>query len=109
MKLINASEEDLTIALSAVREWDDDVRMAAGALPAPNPQWLHFEMENIKVRAGAIGRVRIWASIPKQTRYIGRRFAFVAAADAVAGGRRTRRYFVYYAVLEGQEDATRAR
>ncbi len=108
LKLINASDEDLTISLSPVREWDESVRMAAGVSLVPNPQWLHFEAESIKVRAGAIGRARIWASIPNQSRYVGRRFAFVAAADAVAGGRRTRRYFVYYAVLDGPEGATRA-
>jgi hypothetical protein len=109
-KIVNAGDEDLTVTLSPARDWDDgEARLKDGYDPAPNPRWLRFDPGVVKIRAGAIGRARIGASIPRQTRYAGRRLAFVVAADAVAGGRRTRRYFVLYAVTRDLEEDTRAR
>jgi hypothetical protein len=109
LKLVNAGEEDLTVTLSPARDWSDDVRLADGYEPAANPRWLRFEPGAVKVRAGAIGRARIRAVIPRQKRYAGRRWSFVAAVDAVAGGRTTRRYFVLRVNSDEMEEETRAR
>jgi hypothetical protein len=109
VKIVNAEDEDLTVTLSPAREWDDAARIRDGYMPAPNPRWLHIEPGVVKVRAGAIGRVRIWADVPRQTRYAGRHWAFVAAVDAVAAGRRTRRYFVLHVDTEPLEEKTQAR
>jgi hypothetical protein len=110
VKFVNAGEEDLTVTLSPARDWSDDVRIPDGYEPAPNPRWLHFEAGTMRVRAGAIGRARIWADVPRESRYAGRRWAFVAAVDAVAGGRRTRRYFVLAVNTEKNlEEETRVR
>lgn len=108
VKIVNAGDEDLTVTFSPAREWNDDVRIREGYEPAPNPRWLRFESGAVKVRAGAIGRARMWASVPREERYAGRRWAFVAAVDAVSGGRRTRRYFVLYANTRDLEEETRA-
>jgi hypothetical protein len=108
-KIVNASEEDLTVTLAPAREWDDDVRILEGYEPAPNPRWLHVEPGELKIRAGAIGRARVWAEPPKEARYAGRRWAFVAAVDGVAGGRRTRRYFVLHADVERLEEENHGR
>ena len=109
LKLVNAGEEDLTVTFSPAREWSDDVRILDGYEPAPNPRWLRFEPGETKIRAGAIGRARIWAVVPRESRYAGRRLAFVVAVDAVAGGRRTRRYFVLHVNSEPLEEETRVR
>lgn len=109
VKLVNAGDEDLTVTLSPVREWDENAQILPGYEPAANPRWLRFEPEVVKIRAGAIGRARVWASVPKQARYAGRRWAFVAAVDAEADGRRTRRYFVLHADAERLEEETRKR
>lgn len=109
LKIVNAGEEDLTVTFSPARDWSDDARIREGYEPAPNPRWLRFDPGVVKVRAGAIGRARIWASIPRQKRYAGRRWAFVAAVDAAAGGRVTRRYFVLHVNTEEMEEETRAR
>ena len=106
LKIANAGEEDLTVTFSPAREWSDDARIQDGYEPAPNPRWLRFEPGVVKIRAGAIGRARIWADVPRQKRYAGRRWAFVAAVDAVAGGRRTRRYFVLHVNTEAMEEET---
>jgi hypothetical protein len=109
IKLVNASDEDLAVSLAPAREWDDDVvGISDGYAPAPNPRWLRFEPGVVKIRAGAIGRARIWADVPKEARYAGRRWAFVAAVDAVAGGRTTRRYFVLHVDAERLEESNRA-
>jgi hypothetical protein len=109
LKIVNAGEEDLTVTLSPARVWNDDARIMDGYEPAANPRWLHFEPGVVKVRAGAIGRARIWADVPREPRYAGRRWAFVAAVDAVAGGRRTRRYFVLHMNTPEMEEETQAR
>ena len=109
LKIVNAGEEDLTVTFSPARDWDDAVRFLDGYEPAPNPLWLRAEPGVVKIRAGAIGRARIWADVPNQPRYKGRRWAFVAAVDAVAGGRRTRRYFVLNVNTEKLEEKPRAR
>ena len=109
LKIVNAGDEDLTVTLSPARDWDDEARIKDGYEPAPNPRWLHIEPGVVTVRAGAIGRARIWADVPRESRYAGRRWAFVAAVDAMAGGRRTRRYFVLHVNAEPMEEATRAR
>jgi hypothetical protein len=109
LKLVNAGEEDLTATLSPARDWDETVRIREGYEPAPNPRWLRFDPGVVKVRAGAIGVARIWTDVPRQTRYAGRRWAFVTAVDAVAGGRRTRRYFVLYVNADEMEEKTRVR
>ncbi len=108
LKIANAGEEDLTVTLSPARDWDETVRMTNGDAPAPNPRWLRFEPGVVKVRAGAIGRARIWAVVLREPRYAGRSWAFVAAVDAVAGGRRTRRYFVLHVNTERLEEEKRA-
>ena len=109
LKIVNAGEEDLTVTFSSARDWDDSARIMDGYEPAPNPRWLHFEPGAVKVRAGAIGRARVWADVPREPRYAGRRWAFVAAVDAVAGGRRTRRYFVLHVNTERSEEEKRVR
>ncbi len=109
LKIIEAGDEDLSVSLSPVREWDGNARPEEGFEPAPNPRWLRLEPGVVKVRAGAIGRARVWASVPRQARYAGRRFFFVVALDAVAGGRRTRRYFIYHLETVRPEEKTRAR
>jgi len=96
LKLVNAGDEDLTVTLSPAREWTDDARLRDGEEPAPNPRWLHFDSASIKLRAGAIARARAWASIPREKRYAGRKWALVGAVEAANGGRRTRRYFVLH-------------
>jgi hypothetical protein len=106
LKMANAGEEDLTVTLSPARDWNDDARLQDGYEPAPNPRWLRFEPGIVKVRAGAVGRARIWADVPREKRYAGRRWAFVAAVDAVAGGRRTRRYFVLHVTADEMEEET---
>ena len=109
MKIVNAGEEDLTVTFLAAREWNDDVRIQVGYEPAPNPNWLRFDPSTVKVRAGAIGRARIWAAIPRQKRYAGRRWGFVVAIDAEAKGRRSRRYYVLHVNTEEMEEETRVR
>ncbi len=109
VKLIDAGEEDLRVVLRPAREWDRSVRLDPGEEPAPNPRWLRLEPAAVKVRAGAIGRARIVATVPRERRYAGRRWAFVVAVDATAGGRTTRRYFVLHTVTPDWEEDTRAR
>ena len=109
LKLINAGEEDLRVVLRPARDWDASVRLEPGEEPAPNPRWLRLEPGAVKVRAGAIGRARIAASVPRERRYAGRRWAFVVAVDAEAGGRTTRHWFVLHAVTPDWEEDTRAR
>ena len=108
LKLVNAGDEDLTVTLSPAREWDDEARIKEGYEPAPNPRWLRFDPGVVVVRAGAIVRARIWADVPRQARYAGRRWAFVAAVDAEASGRRTRRYFTLNVTTEKMEEKTQA-
>lgn len=108
VKIVNAGDEDLTVTLSPARDWDDAVRIREGDEPSPNPRWLRFEPGVVKVRAGAIGRARIRTSIPRQKRYAGRRWSFVAAVDAEAGGRKTRRYFVLSVDTRDLEEDTQA-
>lgn len=109
VKIVNAGDEELTVTLSPAREWDKTALIRDGYEPAPNPRWLQVEPQAVKVRAGAIGTARVRADVPKEARYAGRKFAFVAAVDAVANGRKTRRYFVLHANIEKLEEATRAR
>ena len=109
IKIVNAGDEDLTVTLSPAREWDDAARIQDGYEPVPNPHWLRFDPGVVTVRAGAIGRARVWADVPRESRYAGRRWALVAAVDAVAGGRRTRRYFVLHVNMESLEEETRVR
>lgn len=104
VKIVNAGEEDLTVTLSPAREWTDEARLRDGEEAAPNPRWLHFDSETLKVRAGAIARARAWASVPREKRYAGRRWAFVGAVEASGGGRRTRRYFVLHVTTPPLED-----
>lgn len=108
VKIVNAGDEDLTVSLTPAREWDASARTREGFAPAPNPRWLRFESSVVKVRAGAIGSARIGVVVPRQARYAGRRWAFVAAVDAVAGGRRTRRYFVLNMSTRELEEETQA-
>jgi hypothetical protein len=108
LKLVNAGDEDLTVTLSPVREWDDDVQIKDGYELAPNPRWLRLDPGVVTVRAGAIGRARVWADVPRQARYEGRRMAFIAAVDAESRGRRTRRYYVLYLNLTQMEEEKRA-
>lgn len=108
VKIVNAGDEDLTVTLTPARSWSDDARIADGYEPAPNPRWLRLEPRVVKVRAGAIGSARISVSVPREERYAGRSWAFVAAVDAEAGGRRTRRYFVLHFNPEKPEEKTRA-
>jgi hypothetical protein len=68
-----------------------------------------MEPQSLKLRGGAIGGARIWADVPKQERYAARKWAFVAAVDAVANGRTTRRYFVLNVDTGDMEEATRVR
>lgn len=109
LKIVNAGDEDLSVSLTPARDWDASVRFREGYLPSPNPRWLRVEPGVVKVRAGAIGSARIGVVVPRQTRYAGRRWAFVVAVDAVAGGRRTRRYFVLNAGTSDLEEEPRAR
>lgn len=109
VKIVNAGEEDLAVTLSPARYWSEDVRIRDGYEPVANPRWLRVEPGTATVRAGAIARARVWADVPKETRYAGRRFALVMAVDAVAGGRRSRRYFVLYADMPAKEEETRVR
>ncbi|MBI3564731.1 MAG: hypothetical protein HY079_06005 [Elusimicrobia bacterium] len=94
LKLIDAGDETLKVSLTPAREWDEDARIPEGYEPAPNPRWLRLTPSVVEVRAGAIGSARLEAAVPRQERYAGRKFAFVVAADAEAGGRVTRRWFV---------------
>jgi hypothetical protein len=110
VKIVNAGDEDLTVTLSPAREWDDETRRRSGTYaPAPNPRWLRVDPSVVKVRAGAIGSARIGVSVPRERRYAGRRWAFVAAVDAAAHGRRTRRYFVLTVRTSDWEEDKRAR
>ncbi|MFI5346993.1 MAG: hypothetical protein ACHQ51_11525 [Elusimicrobiota bacterium] len=109
LKIVNAGEEDLVVTFSPARNESEDVRIREGYEPAPNPRWLRFDPGVVKVRAGAIGRARIWADVPKQRRYAGRRWAFVTAVDAVGAGRATRRYFVLYVNFDEKEEEPRVR
>lgn len=109
LKLANAGDEALTVSLTPARTWDQDARIPEGYEPAPNPRWLRPEPGVVNVRAGAIGSARIEAHVPRQARYAGRRFAFVVAADAESGGRRTRRWFVLTMDATQLEEDSRAR
>ena len=109
LKLINAGDADATAAFTPARTWNKDARIADGYEPAPNPRWLRFDPGVVKIRAGAVGRARIWAAVPRQARYAGRRWAFVAAIDVVTGGVKTRRYFVLLAQTQEQEEDMQAR
>jgi hypothetical protein len=109
LKIVNAGEEDVTVTFSPARRWNDDVRIQVGYEPAPNPRWLRSEPSVVKVRAGAVGRARIWAEIPRQRRYAGRHWGFVVAVDAKAKGRSTRRYYVLNVNTDEMEEETRVR
>jgi len=108
-KIVNAGEEDLTVSLSPVREWDDEAPLRGGEEPAANPRWLRFDAASLKVRAGAIARARARILVPRERRYAGRKWAFVAAVEAEAGGRRTRRYFVLHATTPDLGEDARSR
>jgi hypothetical protein len=107
LKIVNAGDEDLTVTLSPARDWDAEARVQEGYDAVPNPNWLRFEPKVLKVRAGAIGRARVWAEVPSQKRYAGRRWAFVAAFDGAAERRVTRRYFVLNVKTEDWEAKAR--
>lgn len=109
VKIVNAGTEDLTVSLTPARDWDETARARRGYEPAPNPRWLLLDPGVVKVRAGAIGSVRIGVSLPRQARYAGRRWAFVAAVDAVSGVRRSRRYFALNVRTPDWEEDMRAR
>ena len=94
VKIVNAGDEDLTVTLMPARSWDDAAVSAKGQAFAPNPRWLAFEPAVVKVPAGAIGSARAVVAVPAEPRYAAKRWTFVAAVDAAAGGRRTRRYFL---------------
>lgn len=96
LKFVNAGDEDLSVTLSPARSWDDGAHIQAGYEPAPNPRWLRFDPGSVTVPAGAIGRARIWAAIPRQARYAGRHWAFVVAVDADGKSGRTRRWYVLH-------------
>ena len=100
VKIVNAGDEDLTVSLRPARSWDADGPSLKGQTPGPNPRWLVFEPAVVRVPAGAIGSVRVGVAVPRQARYADRKWTFVAAADAAAGGRRTRRYFVLRVVTQ---------
>jgi hypothetical protein len=104
VKIVNAEAEDLSVSITAAKDWSGDVRFPEGYEPVPNPRWLRSEPAAQRIRAGEIGRARIWADVPREKRYAGRRWAFVAAVDAVAGGRTTRRYFVLSVETPKEED-----
>jgi hypothetical protein len=91
LKLINASDEDLTVTFTPTRDWDDEAKVIDGFAPAPNPHWLRVESKVITLRAGQIGRARIWTQIPRQARYGGRRWAFVMKVEAIGADRLRRR------------------
>jgi hypothetical protein len=110
VKIVNAGDEDVTVTLSPAREWDDATRRRIGKFPpSPDPRWLSVEPAVVKVRAGAIGSARLEVSVPRERRYAGRRWAFVAAVDAAAHGRRTRRYYVLNVSTQDWEEETQAR
>lgn len=109
VKIVNAGEEDLTVTVSPAAEWGEELELAEGYEPSPEPRWLRAEPATITVRAGAIGSVRVWADVPRQPRYAGRKWAFVAAVDASGGGRATRRHFVLHAETREMEEEKRAR
>lgn len=94
LKLVNAGDTDLQLSLTPARSWDDDAVIPEGLEPIPDPRWLRIEPSVVKVRAGAIGSARVWAVVPRETRYAGRKFFAVVAVDAAAGGRLTRRWVV---------------
>lgn len=110
LKLIDAGDEPLRVSLAPAREWDEDARIPEGYEPAPDPRWLRLTPSVVEVRAGAIGSARVEASVPRQQRYAGRKFAFVVAVDAEAGGRVTRRWFVLTTdTSQWEEEHMRAR
>lgn len=112
LKLVNAGDEDLTVTLTSARDWDEKGLAESGESFAPNPRWLVADPSVVKVRAGAIGSARIVVSVPREARYFAKRWAFVAAVDAAARGRKTRRYFVLHVATRGaneEEDDKRVR
>ncbi len=94
LKIVNAGDEELQVSLTPARSWDDDAQIPEGLEPIPDPRWLRIAPSVVKVRAGAIGSARIWAVVPRERRYAGRKFFAMVAVDAAAGGRRTRRWVV---------------
>lgn len=109
VKIVNAGDEDLTVSLRPARSWDADGPSLKGQTPGPNPRWLVFEPAVVRVRAGAIGSARVGVAVPRQARYADRKWTFVAAVDAAASGRLTRRYFVLRVVTRDWKEDEKSR
>jgi hypothetical protein len=96
VKIVNAGDEDLTVTLTPARSWDDRDLVPKDQALGPNPRWLALAPAVVKIPAGAIGSARIGVAVPLERRYAAKRWTFVAAVDAAAGGKRTRRYFLLH-------------
>jgi hypothetical protein len=99
LRFANAGTEELAVTLSPAREWDESVRLEDGWTPAPNPRWLKAASK-VRVSPGRVADATFDLEVPAQDRYRNRRFAFVVAVDAEAGGRKTRRWWVLYVKTE---------
>lgn len=93
LKLVNAGTRDVTVRLSTLRAWPEGADPPEGFARAPNPRWLKTGPP-LRVKAGTVEAARLELLVPDEPRYRGRRWSFLVAADAEAGGRAGRSLFV---------------
>ena len=99
VKLANTGGSDATATVRAVRSWPEGMTPPPGYAPAPNPRWLSGGPP-LRVPAGTVRTAELTLSVPKDPRYRGKKWAFLAAVDAETGGRRGRTWFVLGVELE---------
>jgi hypothetical protein len=104
VKLANAGESVLVVRAVPVRAWDESVRLEDGYAPAPNPHWLKTGPA-LRVKPGELAEASFTLEIPDQKRYRNRRWAFVVAVDAAAGGRVGRTWWTLYVRTQDEEDS----
>ena len=93
LKLVNAGPREAKVRLSTLRTWPEDVEVPDGYARAPNPRWLTTGPP-LTLKAGAVTAARLELLVPDEPRYRARRWTFLVAADADAGGRTGRALFL---------------
>jgi hypothetical protein len=99
LKLVNAGTREATVRLSTLRAWPEDFSPPEGFAPAPNPRWLRTGAP-VRLPAGSIASAALELMVPDEPRYRGRRWAFLVAADAEAGGKKGRSLYVLSVVTQ---------
>lgn len=108
LKIANAGEETLLVSLKALRRWPEDIRVAEGHTPAPNPGWLKTGPP-VRVEPGTVATATLTLLIPDQPRYRGRSWQFLVAVDAARKGRKGRVWWTLSVRTADEEEARSTR